>query len=40
LCNLYAAMLERVGAPVERFGDSTGKLAGLDDRSFAGTGQA
>jgi hypothetical protein len=26
LCNLYVSMLERMGAPVERFGDSTGKL--------------
>ena len=40
LCNLYAAMLERVGAPVERFGDSTGKLTGLNDPRFAGAAQA
>jgi hypothetical protein len=40
LCNLYTAMLERVGAPVDRFGDSTGKLAGLDDPTFAGTAEA
>ncbi|HTU25955.1 MAG TPA: DUF1552 domain-containing protein [Pirellulales bacterium] len=26
LCNLYASMLDRMGTPVERFGDSTGKL--------------
>src|SRR3712207_5183527 len=39
LCNLYASMLERVGAPVERFGDSTEKLKGLEDRTFAGTVQ-
>lgn len=26
LCNLYTAMLDRMGAPVERFGDSNGKL--------------
>ncbi|HYF00966.1 MAG TPA: DUF1552 domain-containing protein, partial [Planctomycetota bacterium] len=27
LCNLYAAMLDRMGLPVEKFGDSTGALA-------------
>jgi hypothetical protein len=37
LCNLYTAMLDSVGAPVERFGDSTGRLKGLDDSGFAGT---
>jgi hypothetical protein len=37
LCNLYASMLGAVGAPVERFGDSTGALKGLDDRQFVGT---
>ena len=26
LCNLYASMLDRMGTPVERFGDSSGKL--------------
>jgi hypothetical protein len=26
LCNLYQAMLERMGTPVEKFGDSTGSL--------------
>ena len=30
MCNLLISMLERVGAPVERFGDSTGALRGLD----------
>ena len=35
LCNLYASMLDRMGAPVEHFGDSTEKLKGLDDASFA-----
>jgi hypothetical protein len=29
LTNLYLAMLDRVGAPAERFSDSTGKLEGL-----------
>lgn len=29
LCNLYLDMLARCGAPRERFGDSTGPLAGL-----------
>jgi hypothetical protein len=28
LCNLYASLLDRMGAPVEKFGDSTGKLLG------------
>jgi hypothetical protein len=26
LCNLYLSMLDRMGAPVESFGDSTGPL--------------
>jgi Protein of unknown function (DUF1552) len=30
MCNLLVSMLERAGAPVERFGDSTGALRGLD----------
>jgi hypothetical protein len=30
MCNLLVSMLERVGAPVARFGDSTGALRGLD----------
>ncbi|HZL36578.1 MAG TPA: DUF1552 domain-containing protein [Tepidisphaeraceae bacterium] len=30
LCNLYVDLLDRMGAPVEHFGDSTEKLAGLD----------
>jgi hypothetical protein len=30
LNNLFVSMLERVGAPIERFGDSTGRLYGLD----------
>lgn len=34
LCNLYQSMLARVGAPVERFSDSTGELKGLNDPSF------
>ena len=32
-------MLDRVGAPVERFGDSTGRLKGLADKSFSGTSE-
>jgi hypothetical protein len=31
-------MLDRVGAPVDRFADSTGILPGLDDPTSAGTG--
>jgi hypothetical protein len=38
LCNLYTAMLDRLGAPAGRFGDSTGPLAGLDDPTSGGTG--
>ena len=30
LCNLYVSMLDRLGVTVPRFGDSTGKLAGLE----------
>jgi hypothetical protein len=30
MCNLFVSMLERVGAPVSHFGDSTGVLRGLD----------
>jgi hypothetical protein len=29
LCNLYVSMLNHLGTPVERFGDSTGPLKGL-----------
>jgi hypothetical protein len=29
LANLYVSMLEAFGAPVERFADSTGRLAGV-----------
>lgn len=38
LCNLYVGMLNRMGAPVERFADSTGELKGLSDPSFSGVG--
>src|SRR5579862_256352 len=34
-CNLYKSMLNRMGTPVEKFGDSTGELAGIDDDSYA-----
>lgn len=36
LCNLYRALLPRLGAPVASFGDSSGELAGLSDPAFAG----
>ena len=36
LCNLFTSMLDRVGAPVDHFGDSTGALAGLDDDGYGG----
>lgn len=34
LCNLYVSMLERAGASVERFADSTGALPGLDNPNY------
>ncbi len=34
LSNLYVGMLNRMGTPVERFADSTGELAGLNDPDF------
>ncbi len=37
MCNLYMSMLERVGAPVDRFADSTGPLPGLDNANFVPT---
>ena len=37
LCNLFVSMLDRLGAPVERFADSTGPLAGLDNPAYSGT---
>ena len=37
LCNLYVSMLDRVGAPVERFADSTGPLEGLDNAAYQGS---
>jgi len=36
LCNLFVSMLDRVGAPVEHFGDSTAPLKGLDDPAYGG----
>lgn len=36
LCNLYVGMLDRMGIPVEKFGDSTGELPGLGDPNFKG----
>ncbi len=36
LCNLYCAMLDRMGAPVKHFGDSTEIMKGLDDPTYAG----
>ena len=40
LCKLYIGMLDRMGAKVERFGDSDGELPGLEDANFAGTAPA
>lgn len=36
LTNLYVGLLNRVGAPVDRFADSTGELPGLNDPSYQG----
>ena len=36
LTNLYLAMLNRMGTPVEKFSDSSGELAGLGDAEFKG----
>ncbi len=30
MCNLFLAMMERMGVHVEHFGDSTGRLSMLD----------
>ena len=30
MCNLYLAMMDRMGVHVEHFGDSTGRLDALD----------
>ena len=30
MCNLFLTMMDRMGAPVDHFGDSTGRLEGLD----------
>jgi hypothetical protein len=40
LSNLYVSMLDRMGAPVEHFADSTGPMMGLDDPTYAGDGAA
>lgn len=36
LCNLYVGMARRMGVNLDRFGDSTGELAGLTDPTFKG----
>ncbi len=30
MCNLFLTMMDRMGVPMDRFGDSTGRLVGLD----------
>jgi len=30
MCNLFLSMMDRMGVHMENFGDSTGKLEGLD----------
>jgi hypothetical protein len=35
LCNLYRSMLSRAGSPVDKFGDSTGELAGINDEGYS-----
>jgi hypothetical protein len=37
LCKLYVGMLDRMGAPVDRFGDSAGELPGLNEPTSEGT---
>lgn len=36
LTNLFVGLLNRMGAPTDRFSDSTGELAGLSDPEFKG----
>jgi len=36
LCNLFVSLLDRMGAPVEHFSDSTQPLKDLDDPTWAG----
>jgi hypothetical protein len=38
MTNLYVSVLEKMGAPVEAIGDSTGTLPGLDGLDFAPAG--
>ncbi len=40
LCNLYRSMLRRMEVRVDRLGDSTGELEGLEDPAFQGTPDA
>ncbi len=35
MCNLYQGMLNRMGTPVEKFGDSTGELVGINVESYS-----
>jgi hypothetical protein len=37
LCNLSVGILNRMGTPATRFGDSTGELLGLSDAAYKGT---
>ncbi len=30
MCNLFLSMMDRMGVRVEKFGDATGRLEGLD----------
>jgi hypothetical protein len=30
MCNLFLTMMDRMGVHMEKFGDSTGRLQGLD----------
>jgi hypothetical protein len=30
MCNLFLTMMDRMGCPMENFGDATGHLPGLD----------
>ncbi|MDE2125210.1 MAG: DUF1552 domain-containing protein [Armatimonadetes bacterium] len=40
LCDLYRGVSNRMGVPVQQFGNSDGELPGLSDAAFAGAGSA
>jgi hypothetical protein len=36
LCNLYRSMMKGMGVTVDKFGDSTGELTGIGDKTYTG----